>query len=161
MNDAQPGNLPYETDDHPQAWTAEEERRRFHEGMWLFNCGQWFDAHEVWEDIWHMAGGDRARFYQGLIQCAVTLEHVRRGNPRGVRSVWRLAQSKFAGLPRVYRGVDIEALLTGMARAIGPILDLPPQRFAPGLSRGQDLPFDAADVPTLTLQYDPFDADEA
>jgi uncharacterized protein len=164
MNDSQPDSQPdgiqHKTGDHASTWTAADERRLFHEGMDLFNDGEWFEAHEVWEDIWHMAGGRRKRFYQGLIQCAVTLEHVRRGNPRGVRSVWRSARSKFEGLPRIYRGVDVEALLTGMARAIGPILNLPPDRFAPGRSRGQALPFDPADVPRLTLQYDPFDADD-
>ncbi len=137
-------------------WAVADERRLFHEGMQLFNEGEWFEAHEVWEDIWHMASGDRKRFYQGLIQCAVTLEHVRRGNPRGVRTVWISAQSKFVGLPQVYRGVNIHALLSGIGAAIEPILKLPPQYFDPARPRGQTLPFNKAQVPTLTLEYDPF-----
>ena len=67
----------------------------FHEGLKLFNGQEWFDAHETWEDIWVMASGSRKLFYQGLIQCAVVLEHVRRGNPRGVRSVWKIAFGMF------------------------------------------------------------------
>lgn len=164
MDDAHPDarhdDIPRPTDDHASMWTAADERRLFHEGMELFNDGQWFEAHEVWEDIWHMAGGPRKRFYQGLIQCAVTLEHVRRGNPRGVRTVWTSARSKFAGLPQVYRGVNVKALLTGVGGAIARILELPDEYFDPARPRGQMLPFNPADVPRLTLEYDPF-ADDA
>ncbi len=156
MTDAQTDSMRDDRGEGTTTSAAEKERRLFHEGMELFNEGEWFEAHEVWEDIWHMAGGRRKRFYQGLIQCAVTLEHVRRGNPRGVRTVWASAQSKFVGLPGVYRGVNIKALLTGIGEAIARILNLPDTYFDPGRPRGQALPFDPAAVPTLKLEYDPF-----
>ena len=70
---------------HSYASDTTDEAKVFHEGIRLFNEGDWFEAHEIWEDIWHVASGPRKKFYQGLIQCAVTIEHVRRGNPRGVR----------------------------------------------------------------------------
>src|SRR5690606_20932959 len=73
--------MPFNSTDH-------DEGAIFHEGIALFNEGEWFEAHESWEDIWHMAAGPRKLFYQGLIQCAVTLEHMRRGNPRGVVTVY-------------------------------------------------------------------------
>ena len=49
-----------------------------------FNRHEFFEAHETWEDAWHMAWGIKHEFYQGMIQCAVALEHYRRSNPRGV-----------------------------------------------------------------------------
>ncbi len=85
---------------------ADDEDRLFHEGLRLFNAGEWFEAHEVWEDIWHMASGQKKRFYQGLIQYAVTIEHIRRGNPRGVKCVYETCLTKFRGLPTVYMGVQ-------------------------------------------------------
>ncbi len=133
-----------------------DEAAIFHEGLRLFNEQEWFDAHETWEDIWVMASGPRKLFYQGLIQCAVVLEHVRRGNPRGVRSVWKTAQSKFVGLPDPYMGIEISKLLADEYRAIKRILELPDERFNPQLGRGQDLPYDATEAPRITLLTDPF-----
>jgi len=145
--------------DSEPAKYASEETQLFHEGLALFNERDWFEAHEVWEDIWHMATGVRKQFYQGLIQCAVTIEHIRRGNPRGVRSVWTTAQEKFVDVPEQYMGVNVAGLLDDMRRFVQPVLDLPEDRFAPGQSRGQDLPANLQHAPTITLLHDPFDAD--
>ena len=53
----------------------ELERKLYYDGIQLFNEHEFFEAHEVWEDIWHMAYGLKHKFYQGMIQCAVALEH--------------------------------------------------------------------------------------
>jgi len=137
--------------------SKDQEARLFHEGIELFNSGRWFDAHEVWEDIWHIATGARKRFYQGLIQCAVTLEHVRRGNPRGVRSVWETCLTKFEGLDGCYMGVEVTTLLSDLQHVLNPILDLPKEIFDPDRPRGQKLPINWDQVPKISLRYNPFD----
>ena len=134
------------------------EARLFHEGIALFNEGEWFEAHEVWEDIWRLATGERKRFYQGLIQCAVTIEHVRRGNPRGVQSVFSTAVPKFKGLPEVYMGLHVSRLVEAIRQWVQPVLDLPREKFEPGLGRGLKLPVDFDAVPKIALEYDPFAA---
>lgn len=141
---------------HSYASDTTDEAKVFHEGIRLFNEGDWFEAHEIWEDIWHMASGPRKKFYQGLIQCAVTIEHVRRGNPRGVRSVWETAQAKFVDLPDIYMGVDVRKLLTEIETLIRPILELPPPWFDPARGKGLDLPVDLAGAPAIILTLDPF-----
>ncbi len=133
-----------------------DEANTFHEGIELFNAGEWFEAHEVWEDIWVLAEGEKKRFYQGLIQVSVAIEHIRRGNPRGVRTVYKNAQPKFEGLPHVYMGVDVPKLLGDLKSTVDPILNLPPERFDPAIPRGQDLPFDPEERPLIKLEYDPF-----
>ena len=133
-----------------------EEATLFHEGVELFNDGEWFEAHETWEDIWHLATGPKKLFYQGLIQCAVTIEHVRRGNPRGVRTVWKNAQPKFDGLPQVYMGVNIPRLLGDMEKMIRPVLDLSEDWFDPSLPRGRNLPVRWDNAPRVELEFDPF-----
>lgn len=133
-----------------------DEAQLFHEGVALFNDGQWFEAHEAWEDIWHLASGPKKRFYQGLIQCAVTLEHARRGNPRGVRSVWATCVPKFNGLNEVYLGINIGKLLNALGKVIEPVLQLPAAGFDPAIPRGQKLPIDWQQVPRIELEYDPF-----
>lgn len=134
----------------------DDEVRLFHEGVELFNAGEWFEAHEVWEDVWHMATGRRKLFYQGLIQCAVTLEHVRRGNPRGVRSVWASCRTKFDGIAGRYMAIDVPALLEAMRQFIQPVLEMPAEAFTPGSSRGQTMPVDLANAPRIELDGDPF-----
>lgn len=131
----------------------------FRRGLVLFNERDFFEAHETWEDLWHMAEGERKRFYQGLIQCAVTLVHVQRGNPRGVQTVWKTAQSKFHGLPAVYMGLEIQDLLTRLATFLTPVLKIPRDVHPPGQGHGQHLPVNLLQAPQIQLQYDPFDAD--
>jgi hypothetical protein len=135
---------------------SSDEARLFHEGIRLFNEDDWFEAHEVWEDIWHDASGPKKHFYQGLIQCAVTIEHVRRGNPRGVRNVWANAQKKFVGLGDVYMGVPVRRLLDTTRRFILPVLELDAEWFNPAQPRGRKLPVDWEQVPRITLEIDPF-----
>ena len=135
---------------------SEGEAECFHRGLTLFNDGQWFDAHEVWEDIWHMASGDKKRFYQGLIQYAVTIEHIRRGNPRGVRCVYATAREKFEGLPDVYMGFNIPRQWAQLDRMVQPVLAMGPNAFDPATGRGQAMPVDLADAPKIKLEYDPF-----
>lgn len=55
--------------------------------------------------------GDDKRFLQALIQLAVSLEHWRRGNPRGAQGQWGKALWKLEGLPPVYAGLRIGELL--------------------------------------------------
>jgi predicted metal-dependent hydrolase len=133
-----------------------DEARVFHHGLALFNRGAWFEAHEAWEEIWRQAGGPRKNFYQGLIQCAVALEHLRRGNPRGVVTVFASAQTRFRGLPDMYMGVNITLLLEQIERLVAPVRALPAERFQPSVARGQTLPVDPAQAPQIELEYDPF-----
>lgn len=137
---------------------VQNESKIFHDGINLFNDSQWFEAHEVWEDIWHLASGDKKRFYQGLIQYAVTIEHMRRGNPRGMRSVYQTALTKFERLPEVYMGFNIPRQLRALDELVQPILAMEPKAFDPATGRGQELPVDLTQAPKIELEYDPFDA---
>ncbi len=85
---------------------------RYAEGIRLFQDGHWFECHEVLELAWRATPRGEVRDYlQGLIQLAVSLEHWRRGNPRGAQGQWRKATTKFAGLPDVFEGVALAELL--------------------------------------------------
>jgi predicted metal-dependent hydrolase len=93
------------------------------DGIRLFNEGHFFEAHEAWEDVWRETTGPARTFYQGLIQCAVAMEHLRRANPRGVMKLFKNYPGKFAGLPRQFMGIDIDALLKDMQRALSPVIE--------------------------------------
>lgn len=58
-------------------------------GIDLFNHGYYWEAHEVWEGLWHVCGrtGTAATFFKGLIKLAASGVKVRQGIPRGVRDL--------------------------------------------------------------------------
>ncbi|MBV8362269.1 MAG: DUF309 domain-containing protein [Deltaproteobacteria bacterium] len=80
---------------------------RFAEGVQLFNQGNFFEAHELWEHRWKKAEGEEKTFYQGLIQAAVALCHVQRGNYTGAISVYLKSWPKLARFPAVWMGIEL------------------------------------------------------
>jgi predicted metal-dependent hydrolase len=57
----------------------------FDSGLLFFNSGNYYQAHEDWEDLWRITEGPLRVFYQGLIQAAVGLHHLQHGNQLGAR----------------------------------------------------------------------------
>lgn len=101
-----------------------------HRFVAAFNAGRYFEAHEILEDFWRGYRGADRGFYQGLIQAAVALHHRDRGNRAGARRVAARARAKLEPwLPR-HGGLDLEALLVGLAAAVeagpAPRLDFDP-----------------------------------
>ena len=131
------------------------ERKLYYDGIELFNEHEFFEAHEVWEDIWHMAYGLKHEFYQGMIQCAVALEHYRRSNPRGVVSLFESYNRHFKDVPKVFMGLNVEEFLKRMRDALAPVLDARP------LPEKGEIELDTASLPVITLLYDPFETGEA
>lgn len=60
---------------------------RFQKACEHFNKGEYFEAHEEWEELWNEAHGPRHAFLQCLIQVAVALHHGRNGNWNGARKL--------------------------------------------------------------------------
>lgn len=116
------------TADNPTSTSLPPEHEAlFYRGLHLFNQRQFFEAHEVWEDLWRpLPQGQPKRFYQGLIQCAVALLHAQRGNSTGARRVWLRAQGKFQGLPATYLGLTIAPFLADMSHFLAPMLTTTP-----------------------------------
>lgn len=62
-----------------------QSQNLFEKGLLFFNSGSYYEAHESWEDLWRITQGPVRVFYQGLIQAAVGLHHLYRGNEAGAR----------------------------------------------------------------------------
>lgn len=52
-------------------------------GVRHFNAGDYFEAHEAWEDHWGHGGPEERAATLGLIKAAVALHHLRAGNAAG------------------------------------------------------------------------------
>ena len=135
--------------------TAEEEKKLYLTGIQLFNEHEYFEAHEVWEDIWHEAYGLKYEFYQGMIQCAVALEHYARSNPRGVVSLHDSYRRHFKDVPDIFMGLNLKTFLQHMHEALRPVLEADP------LPEKGAIELDLARTPTIALHYDPFETGEA
>lgn len=84
---------------------------KFLHGIALFNRAEFFDAHEVLEDVWRAAPEEEKKFLQGIIQVAVALYHYGNGNSIGARSVLRRAFRNLSRYPEGFGGVHLAGFL--------------------------------------------------
>jgi predicted metal-dependent hydrolase len=86
----------------------------FGDGIIFFNAGQYFEAHEVWEDLWRPSRGPLRLFYQGLVQAAVAMHHLRRGNLNGARAQLGKSLSKLEQYPDRFCRIDNAKLIADL-----------------------------------------------
>jgi uncharacterized protein len=96
---------------------------RYLAGIEYFNKCDFFEAHEVWEDLWADAQGPPRRFYQGLIQVAVCLHHFGNGNIRGAKKLYFGCRGYLEEYQPKYLGLDLGKLLTQLETCCREILD--------------------------------------
>jgi predicted metal-dependent hydrolase len=86
----------------------------FDRGIQLFNDEAFFDAHEVWEDVWRETEGSEKKFLRGMIQVAVAFHHHATGNLAGARSVLERSRRTLAESPAHFAGINVRALLASL-----------------------------------------------
>jgi len=84
-----------------------KESDPFERGIAEFNTRSFFEAHEVWEEIWLRAGEPEKTFLQGLIQVAAAFHHYGRGNTRGAGSLLAAGIAKLERFPDDHRGLAL------------------------------------------------------
>jgi predicted metal-dependent hydrolase len=82
----------------------------FDEGLKAFNSGHFFEAHELWEEVWLETRGPDKAFLQGLIQVAAAFHHYSRANLRGTRNLLQAGLLKLERFPEAHSGLAIEPL---------------------------------------------------
>jgi predicted metal-dependent hydrolase len=87
------------------------DREGFALGLRLFNAREFFEAHEVLEEVWRAAPAAEKKFLQGIIQIAVALHHSSRGNLAGAQSLMRRAASNLSSYPDEFGGICVKRLL--------------------------------------------------
>jgi hypothetical protein len=87
----------------------------YRRGIQLFNQCHFYDAHEIWEDVWRETNGPEKQFLQGLIQVAVAFHHHSTGNVVGACSLLERARRNLAAYPGEFKGVAVTALLESLA----------------------------------------------
>jgi predicted metal-dependent hydrolase len=88
------------------------------QGIIFFNDGRYFEAHEAWEDIWRPTRGPLRLFYQGLVQAAVGLHHLSRGNRNGASAQLTKSLSKLDQYPDRFCQIDNRKLVEDLHRVL-------------------------------------------
>lgn len=109
------------------------------EGLRRFEIGDYFEVHELLEELWRRHDGDLSDFYQGLLMAAVSLYHYGNGNFHGAKLLARQSEAKLRKLPAHFHGIDLARFKADYAAVMAPVV-----AAAPGLK-----PLDPAQAPKL------------
>jgi predicted metal-dependent hydrolase len=85
-------------------------RKAFRHGLEEFNTERFFEAHEVWEEVWLASFGAEKRFLQGIIQIAAAFHHYQRGNRPGACSLLEAGLRRLRDLPPDQGGIALDRL---------------------------------------------------
>ena len=99
----------------------------FEDGIFFFNAGRYFEAHEAWEDMWRPAKGPLRFFYQGLVQAAVGLHHLSRGNTNGATAQLQKSISKLEQYPDRFCRIDNRKLVADLRMILSSMSSQPVQ----------------------------------
>ena len=86
----------------------------FERGKIEYQKGNFFDAHEIWEDLWSDYYLKDRKFIQGLIQLSVSFVHLKNSNMKGAKSLLKKSQGKFVEFEGMHRSINIETLKEGL-----------------------------------------------
>ena len=86
-------------------------------GAALFNAGEWWEAHEAWEDVWRTAQGEQRAFVQALILLAAAL-HKRWHHGSLTHRNFYKAEKYLDTLPDNYGGVNLRRLRQEVQQAL-------------------------------------------
>ena len=107
-----------------------------------FNCQQFYEAHEVLEDLWlPQRKAPNGHFYKGLIQLAGAFVHIQKGRVSPARALLALAESNLRPYPPRYNSLDVANVLR--------LIEKWSARLEPGSSTPS---INAENAPQLTLE---------
>lgn len=84
--------------------------RRLVEFVRLFNNKEFFQAHEVLEELWLETHGELRDFYKGLIQCAVAFLHAGGGNATGAINLYERSKYYLSRYPEECQQIQLARL---------------------------------------------------
>jgi uncharacterized protein len=84
----------------------------FQRGARLFDDRRFFEAHDVWEELWMETSGGTRVFYQGMIQAAVAYYHASNNNGKGAVHLLDRSIEKLERFLPYCEGIDLKQLLS-------------------------------------------------
>lgn len=95
---------------------------RYLEGIEHFNVCDFYEAHDVWEELWTDYRGPSRTYYQGMIQAAVGLFHFGNGNIRGAKKLYYSVKNYLEPFRPKHLGLDLEKFLSEFDNCFAPVI---------------------------------------
>lgn len=95
---------------------------RYLRGIDHFNAREFFDAHEVWEELWHEQHGDAHNFIQGLIQFATALHHFEAQNLKGTKLLYLGGVELLSPYGNEFWGLPVKKLIDDTTACVRDVL---------------------------------------
>jgi hypothetical protein len=89
-------------------------------GRAAFNRGEYFQAHELWEEVWRELADVERILTQGLIQIAAGLYHLQQQRPQPAAGLLRKGLDKIS--QRVF-ALPVDLQVRALARDVAGLLD--------------------------------------
>jgi predicted metal-dependent hydrolase len=87
-------------------------------GVQLFNTGDYWHAHEIWEQGWLNSQEPQKTLYKGVIQAAAALVHWQRGNLKGLQRNWYKARPRLVAVASLSVELDLVPFIAAMDRFV-------------------------------------------
>ena len=99
---------------------SKEEKFRieelFNNGLREYELMDYFEAHEIWEELWSDYYLEDRKFIQALIQLSVSFVHIGNGNLIGAKNLLKKSKNKFLEFSGIHRGINIKKLIKQIER---------------------------------------------
>ena len=89
----------------------QKEEQLFLDGIIEFNNGKYYDAHEIWEELWNDYPLKDPLFIQGLIQVSVAYFHIINLNLKGSLSLFNKSLPKLKKFPSNHRNLNLSEFI--------------------------------------------------
>lgn len=94
------------------------------DGIRLYNEGKYWYAHEALEDAWHAEPDPGRWLYQGILQAGFLYFHAKRGNAKGVFTMYERCRVWLWPWPDQYRSINVGKLKSDIELLVTSIVSL-------------------------------------
>src|SRR5438046_6306751 len=94
----------------------------------MFNAGEFFEQHEVLEELWRAEPGPIRELYQGILQVGVGFHHLERGNHHGAVTLLDRGLARLRTVAPDALGIDVGGLIVASQAVRDRLDELGPSR---------------------------------
>jgi predicted metal-dependent hydrolase len=96
---------------------------QYREGLRLFNEEEFYECHDVLEELWAQTQGEEKKFLQGLIQASVALFHFGNENFGGAKKLYHSSRKYLEPYGKEYMGLQLDRFLADFQACFQELLD--------------------------------------
>jgi len=91
---------------------------RYVRGLELFSSGQFYESHDLLEDLWRDIKGELRDYYKSLIQVGAAFHHLKRGRQSAGQKILQTAIAYLSSYPAHTLGLNVEKLIMDLRNTV-------------------------------------------